>query len=34
MSSTVQQAPGIKRTYLQQRDLSVPGRAPAFRHGT
>ena len=26
MSSTVQQAPGISRTDLQQHDLSVPGR--------
>ena len=26
MSSTEQQAPGIKRTDLQQHDLSVPGR--------
>ena len=26
MSSTVQQAPGIKRTDLQQHDLSIPGR--------
>ena len=26
MSSTVQQAPGITRTDLQQHDLSVPGR--------
>jgi oxalate decarboxylase/phosphoglucose isomerase-like protein (cupin superfamily) len=26
MSSTVQQAPGIKRTDLQRHDLSVPGR--------
>jgi quercetin dioxygenase-like cupin family protein len=44
MSSTEQQAPGIKRTDLQQHDLSVPGReviqnrvdigpeAPAFKH--
>jgi quercetin dioxygenase-like cupin family protein len=42
--TTVQQAPGIGRTDLQERDLSVPGRmviqnrvelgpeAPAFRH--
>ena len=26
MSTTVQQAPGIKRTDLQEHDLSVPGR--------
>jgi quercetin dioxygenase-like cupin family protein len=26
MSSTVQQAPGIRRTDLQRHDLSVPGR--------
>jgi quercetin dioxygenase-like cupin family protein len=26
MSTTVQQAPGIKRTDLQQHDLSIPGR--------
>ena len=26
MSSTVQQVPGIKRTDLQEHDLSVPGR--------
>ena len=44
MSTTVQQAPGIKRTDLQEHDLSVPGRmviqnrvelgpeAPAVRH--
>jgi quercetin dioxygenase-like cupin family protein len=44
MSSTDQQAPGIRRTDLQQHDLSIPGRevvqnrveispeAPAFRH--
>ena len=44
MSSTEQQASGIKRTDLQQRDLSIPGRevvqnrvdispeAPAFEH--
>ena len=44
MSDTVQQAPGIKRTDLQQHDLSVPGRiviqnrvqlgleAPVVRH--
>jgi hypothetical protein len=44
MSSTEQQAPGIKRTDLQQQDLSIPGRqvvhnrvdispeAPAFKH--
>jgi quercetin dioxygenase-like cupin family protein len=42
--ATVQQAPGIRRTDLQQRDLSIPGReviqnrvelgpeAPAVRH--
>ena len=42
--TTVQQAPGIRRTDLQEHDLSVPGRvviqnrvelgreAPAFRH--
>jgi quercetin dioxygenase-like cupin family protein len=44
MSSTEQQASGIKRTDLQQHDLSIPGRevvqnrvdispeAPAFKH--
>ena len=44
MSSTEQQASGIERTYLQQHDLSIPGRevvqnrvdispeAPAFKH--
>jgi quercetin dioxygenase-like cupin family protein len=44
MSSTDQQAPGIRRTDLQQHDLSIPGRevvqnrveispeAPAFKH--
>jgi quercetin dioxygenase-like cupin family protein len=44
MSMTVQQAPGIKRTDLQEHDLSIPGRmviqnrvelspeAPAVRH--
>ena len=44
MSSTEQQAPGIRRTDLQRHDLSVPGRevvqnrveispeAPAFKH--
>ena len=44
MSDTVQQAPGIKRTDLQEHDLSVPGRmviqnrvqlgheAPVVRH--
>jgi quercetin dioxygenase-like cupin family protein len=44
MSETVQQAPGIKRTDLQEHDLSIPGRmviqnrvqlgaeAPAVRH--
>jgi quercetin dioxygenase-like cupin family protein len=44
MSTTIQQAPGIKRTDLQERDLSIPGRmviqnrvelgpeAPAVRH--
>jgi quercetin dioxygenase-like cupin family protein len=44
MSSTQQQAPGIKRTDLQQHDLSIPGRevvqnrvdispeAPAIKH--
>src|SRR5262245_1351409 len=44
MSSTAQRAPGIKRTDLQEHDLSVPGRiviqnrvelspeAPAIRH--
>jgi quercetin dioxygenase-like cupin family protein len=44
MSTTVQQAPGIKRTDLQEHDLSIPGRmviqnrvelspeAPAVRH--
>jgi quercetin dioxygenase-like cupin family protein len=44
MSSTEQQAPGIKRTDLQQHDLSIPGRevvqnrvdigpeAPAIKH--
>jgi quercetin dioxygenase-like cupin family protein len=44
MSTTVQQAPGIKRTDLQEHDLNVPGRiviqnrvelgpeAPAVRH--
>ena len=44
MSSTEQQAPGIRRTDLQQHDLSIPGRqgvqnrvdispeAPAFKH--
>ena len=26
MSTTIQQAPGIKRTYLQEHDLGVPGR--------
>jgi hypothetical protein len=26
MSTTVQQAPGIKRTDLQRHDLSAPGR--------
>jgi quercetin dioxygenase-like cupin family protein len=26
MSSTEQQAPGIRRTYLQRHDLNVPGR--------
>jgi quercetin dioxygenase-like cupin family protein len=44
MNSTVPQVPGLKRTDLQEHDLSVPGRvviqnrvelsreAPAFRH--
>ena len=44
MSSTEQRVPGIRRTDLQQRDLSIPGRevvqnrvdispeAPAFKH--
>ena len=44
MSTTVEQAPGLWRTYLQRHDLSVPGRetiqnrvdlgpdAPAVRH--
>jgi quercetin dioxygenase-like cupin family protein len=44
MSTTIQQAPGIKRTDLQEHDLGVPGRmiiqnrvelgpeAPAVRH--
>jgi quercetin dioxygenase-like cupin family protein len=32
MSSTVQQAPGIKRTDLQQHDLSVPGREVIQNH--
>ena len=44
MSSTEQQAPGIRRTDLQRHDLSIPGRevaqnrvdispeAPAFKH--
>lgn len=44
MSTTVEQAPGLWRTDLQEHDLSVPGRrmiqnrvelapdAPAFRH--
>jgi quercetin dioxygenase-like cupin family protein len=44
MSATIQQAPGIKRTDLQEHDLSIPGRmviqnrvelgpeAPAVRH--
>jgi quercetin dioxygenase-like cupin family protein len=44
MSSTEQRAPGIRRTDLQQHDLSIPGRevvqnrvdispqAPAFKH--
>ena len=44
MSRTEQQAPGIRRTDLQQHDLSIPGRqgvqnrvdisseAPAFKH--
>jgi len=44
MSSTVQQAPGIMRTDLQEHDLSIPGRqmiqnrvelgpeAPVVRH--
>jgi quercetin dioxygenase-like cupin family protein len=44
MSTTIQQAPGIRRTDLQEHDLSIPGRmviqnrvelgpeAPAVRH--
>jgi quercetin dioxygenase-like cupin family protein len=44
MSTTIQQAPGIRRTDLQEHDLSIPGRiviqnrvelgpeAPAIRH--